>query len=46
MYKPHTIDELVTTIFEDNYDHFEKDRDCDCAMHVALAVITRYWDGN
>lgn len=48
-YKPYTIDELVTTIYEDNLDHFEfmenmNGGDCDCALHITLDTILKYWN--
>ena len=42
-YKPYTIDELVTAIYEDNLSHFDMDGDCDCAIHTALTIIVKYW---
>jgi len=47
-YKPYTIDELVTAIYEDNLSHFEymdnmNGGDCDCAIHTALTIIVKYW---
>lgn len=50
-YKPYTIDELVTTIYEDNYSHFEfmenmNGGDCDCLLHSAMTLIVRYWEGD
>jgi hypothetical protein len=47
-YKPYTIDELVTTIYEDNLNHFEfhenmGGEDCDCALHITLNTIVKYW---
>ena len=46
--KPYTIDELVTTIYEDNYSHFEfmenmNGGDCDCHLHMAMDLIQQYW---
>ena len=48
-YKPYTIDELVTAIYEDNLGHFEfmenmKGGDCDCSLHVTMQTILHYWD--
>jgi len=48
-YKPYTIDELVTEIYEDNLDHFEfmenmNGGDCDCALHNTMTTILKYWD--
>jgi hypothetical protein len=46
-YKPYTIDELVTLIYEDNLKHFD-DRstsdDCDCHIHTTIKTIVDYWD--
>ena len=47
-YKPYTIDELVTTIYEDNLEHFEymsamAAGDCDCRLCVTMEVILEYW---
>lgn len=47
-YKPYTIDELVTTIYEDNLNHFEfmenmNGGDCDCELHHTMEVVLRYW---
>jgi hypothetical protein len=46
-YKPYTIDELLTNIYEDNYSHFEfmenmNGGDCDCSLHQAMALIVSY----
>ena len=46
-YKPYTIDELLTTIYEDNFSHFElienmNGGDCDCFLHQAMALIVGY----
>ena len=46
--KPHTIDELVTTIYEDNFDHFDfmenmNGGDCDCSLHQTMKTIIYYW---
>ena len=46
-YKPYTIDELCTTIFEDNLEHFEyisamANGDCDCRLCSAFGVIYEY----
>lgn len=48
VYKPYTIDELVTTIYEDNYSHFDfmenmNGGDCDCALHMTMNIIMKYW---
>jgi len=47
-FKPHTIDELVTTIYEDNFGHFDfmenmNGGDCDCSLHTAMNTIIHYW---
>ena len=47
-YKPYTIDELVTSIYEDNYSHIElmenmNGGDCDCNIHAAMNLILKYW---
>jgi hypothetical protein len=47
-YKPYTIDELVTTIHEENLEHFEfieamNAGDCDCNLHTTLNTIMQYW---
>lgn len=47
-YKPYTIDELVTVIYEDNYSHIEfmenmNGGDCDCNIHSAMNLIVEYW---
>jgi hypothetical protein len=47
-YKPYTIDELVTTIYEDNFSHFDfienmNGGDCDCNLHNAMTTIVKYW---
>ena len=49
-YKPHTIDELLTGIYEDNFDHFEfmenmNGGDCDCNLHITMNTIVEYWEG-
>ncbi len=41
---PYTIDELVTTIYEDNLNHFEfmenmGGGDCDCNLHITMNTI-------
>ena len=46
-YKPYTIDELVTAIYEDNYSHIEfmenmNGGDCDCNIHQAMNLIESY----
>jgi len=46
IYKPYTIDELVTLIYEDNLDHFDNaPEDCDCHLHITLITIVKYWEG-
>jgi hypothetical protein len=47
-FKPHTIDELLTTIYEDNLNHFEfhenmGGEDCICDIHQAMRIIVKYW---
>lgn len=47
-FKPHTIDELLTSIYEDNRDHFEflenmNGGDCDCNLHQTMRTIVEYW---
>jgi hypothetical protein len=47
-FKPHTIDELLTTIYEDNLNHFEfmesmNGGDCDCNLHQTMETIVKYW---
>lgn len=49
-FKPYTIDELVTAIYEDNYSHIEfmenmNGGDCDCNIHYAINLIVKYWEG-
>jgi hypothetical protein len=45
-YKPYTIDELVTSIYEDNLEHFEQaTEDCDCTIHQAMWLIVKHWEG-
>lgn len=46
-YKPYTIDELLTAIYEDNYSHFEfmenmNGGDCDCFLHQTMQMIVSY----
>jgi len=44
-YKPYTIDELVTLIYEDNLEHFEQStEDCDCHIHITIRTVVKYWD--
>ena len=47
-YKPYTIDELVTTIYEENSIHFDFEEDmsngdCDCHLHTTMNTIMKYW---
>ena len=47
-FKPYTIDELVTMIYEDNLAHFEfmenmNGGDCDCSLHITMQTIIHYW---
>ena len=47
-YKPYTIDELVTTIYEDNFSHSDfmdnmNGGDCDCSLHLTMNTILKYW---
>jgi hypothetical protein len=47
-YKPYTISEIVTRIYEDNYSHFDfmdnmNGGDCDCNLHNAMNIIEQYW---
>ena len=49
-YKPHTIDELVNAIYEDNYSHFDfmenmNGGDCDCFLHQTINLISAYQEG-
>lgn len=49
-YKPYTIDELLTAIYEDNYSHFEfmenmNGGDCDCNLHATMNIIVAYQEG-
>jgi hypothetical protein len=45
-YKPYTIDELCTMIYEDNLDHFDSaPEDCDCYIHITIKTIVDYWEG-
>lgn len=44
-YKPYTIDELVTEIYENNIEHFETATDdCDCVIHTTIQTIVFYWE--
>lgn len=45
--KPQTIDGLIMTIYEDNYEHFDfiyemNGGDCDCNLHFAINLIKQY----
>jgi len=47
-HKPYTIDELLTTIYEDNFSHFDfmdnmNGGECDCNLHTAMELIVKYW---
>lgn len=47
-FKPYTIDELVTAIYEDNYSHLEfieqmSGGDCDCNVCHTMQTILKYW---
>jgi hypothetical protein len=47
-FKPGSIDELVTMIYEDNLAHFEfmenmNGGDCDCSLHITMQTIIHYW---
>ena len=47
-YKPHTIEQLVMEIYEDNLGHFEFQEnmggeDCDCHLHITMETIMKYW---
>ena len=47
-FKPYTIDELVTTIYEENFSHLDfmdnmGSGDCDCKIHMTLNTIMEYW---
>jgi len=48
IYKPYTIDELVTSIYEDNYSHFDfidnmNGGECDCTLPQAMWLIMLHW---
>lgn len=48
-YKPHTIEQLVTEIYEDNLNHFEFEENmggepCDCHLHITMNTIMMYWE--
>ena len=43
-----TIDELVNEMYMDNEQHLEymenmNGGDCDCAIHITLNTIVKYW---
>jgi hypothetical protein len=45
--KPYTIDELLTTMFEDNLEHYQymdvmAAGDCDCRLCTTFGVIQEY----
>lgn len=47
-YNLYTIDELVTTIYEENLEHFEfieymNSGECDCKLHTTLDTVVEYW---
>ena len=49
--KPYTIDELVTSIYEENLSHIEfmenmNGGECDCNIHTTMDTIYNYmgWD--
>jgi hypothetical protein len=47
-FKPYTIDELVTAIYEDNYSHLEfieqmSGGDCDCNICTTMQTVLKYW---
>ena len=47
-YKPHTIQELVQEIYDENFSHLElidnmASGDCDCRIHMTLNTILEYW---
>ena len=49
-FKPYSIDELLTVIYEDNFSHFEfmenmNGGDCDCALCITMKTIMRYREG-
>jgi hypothetical protein len=48
-FKPHTIQELVETIYEANYGHFDfmksmNGGECDCNLHMVMDTIMLYWE--
>ena len=46
-FRPYTIDELCTLIYEDNLDHFNNSSDdCDCYIHITIKTIVNYWEGS
>jgi hypothetical protein len=47
--KPHTINELVQTIYDNNFSHLDfmdnmGGEDCDCNIHTTLNTILQYWE--
>ena len=45
--KAYSVDELVTAIYEDNYDHFDfmenmNGGDRDCNLHMTMNIIIKY----
>jgi hypothetical protein len=45
-YKPYTIDELVTLIYEQYQNHFDVAKNnCDCNLHMIMEFIVSYLDG-
>jgi hypothetical protein len=46
--KPHTINELIQTIYDENFSHLDfmdnmASGDCDCHIHTTLNTIVKYW---
>jgi len=45
--KPHTINELVQAIYDENFSHLDfmdnMGGDCDCNIHTTLNTILQYW---
>jgi hypothetical protein len=45
--KPHTINELIQTIYDENFSHLDfmdnMGGDCDCNIHTTLNTILQYW---
>jgi hypothetical protein len=46
-YKPHTINELIQTIYDENFSHLDfmdnmASGDCDCRIHMTLNTILEY----